>query len=578
MVHGRWEWLAIAACLVAAGCSDDETTGPNGTAGSGGGVAGSGGSAAGGSGGGGAAGGGGGGAGGGSSAERAGHFETTPFPIDEGTTSYSVDNDDGSQSFELGTKLYVDGASGADQGDCQSSATPCLSIAYAIEQAPAGNTTILVRGAHDGFDGIYAETGLNPKAGTDHGHRWSLVGYGQERPIIDAGGAAGDIIGSTGQPEAYVTVQRFELQNSQGRCVRLGNGNEKRDGHFALIDLWAHDCTNQPGNDGNIYYLNADDGWIHHVTTEHTYGHCLKIGDGADDPVVEWTVARECGYWAGFPHTSYYGNHAAGFDFPNDAGADSANVVLRHSVVHDVLFYGIQLRRAPGFLAYGNEIHSAARCWHHMSDPAAECDSHSLGPYQILLYAGATSGHFHSNLVRDPGASVASHLRVTACDSGAPAIAIYNNLFYGMGGAALAIAGNNAGATLQIMNNSVHGDSATALLESYQPTGLELVNNAMVQAGAGSCLSVAAADHHHNILHAPQGSAGIPLDPTELSADPQWLATPADEHDPDECAIGSGSPAADAGTDLSGLFTSSFNGVPRPQGAGWDIGAYEAPE
>lgn len=568
-----------AVCvLLLLGCSEDDTT----TVGGGGGVGGDGGAGAaagagavggheGGGGSGGSAGG-----GGGTEPEEPGHFETTPFPIDETTSSYTLVNDDGSVSFELGTKLYVDGGTGTDQGDCRSFAAPCATITYAIDQAPTGNATVIVRGEHDDFDGVYAETSLNPKVGDDPTHRWMLVGYGQERPIIDADGQPGDIIGSTGQPEAYVTVQRVKLQNSPGRCVRLGNLSEKRDGHFALIDVWAHGCTNQPGNDGNIYYLNADDGWLHHVTTEHTFGHCLKVGDGADRPLVEWTLARECGYWASFPHSSYYGNHAAGFDFPNDAGADSVDIVLRHSLAYDVLFYGIQLRRTPGFVVFDTEIHSAARCWHQMADPAADCDNHSLGRYQVLFYAGGTSGSFHGNIVRDPGASSASHLRVTACDTGSPVLSIYNNLLYGMDGPALAVAANNTGATIQVMNNSVYGDSMAALIRSDMPSGVELVNNVLLQAGAGSCVNAAAADHHHNLFHAPQGTIGLTLDATDLDADPAWLALPEDEHEPAECAIDSGSPALDAGADLSSLFDTSFNGPSRPQGAGWDIGAYEA--
>ena len=137
---------------------------------------------------------------------------------------------------------------------------------------------------------------------------------------------------------------------------------------------------------------------------------------------------------------------------------------------------------------------------------------------------------------------------------------------------------NNTDATIRIMNNSVHGDSAYALIESYMTAGVELVNNVIVQAGAGSCVAIGSAAHHHNLFHAPQGTVGISLDTTEIDADPEWLALPAGEHDPDECAINAASPATDAGADLSALFHSSFNGLTRPQGAGWDMGAYEAPE
>ena len=38
----------------------------------------------------------------------AGIYETTPYPIDETSTSYTITNDDGTKTYELGTKYYVD--------------------------------------------------------------------------------------------------------------------------------------------------------------------------------------------------------------------------------------------------------------------------------------------------------------------------------------------------------------------------------------------------------------------------------------------------------------------------------------
>ena len=39
----------------------------------------------------------------------AGHYELTPYAIKRDTTSYAIVNDEGTKTYELGTKCYVDG-------------------------------------------------------------------------------------------------------------------------------------------------------------------------------------------------------------------------------------------------------------------------------------------------------------------------------------------------------------------------------------------------------------------------------------------------------------------------------------
>ena len=58
-----------------------------------------------------------------------------------------------------------------------------------------------------------------------------------------------------------------------------------------------------------------------------------------------------------------------------------------------------------------------------------------------------------------------------------------------------------------------------------------------------------------------------------LSSDPQFVnSMPAV---PRDFRLQHGSPGIDSGVDASAVWGSDFNGVLRPQGAGWDMGVYE---
>jgi MYXO-CTERM domain-containing protein len=76
---------------------------------------------------------------------------------------------------------------------------------------------------------------------------------------------------------------------------------------------------------------------------------------------------------------------------------------------------------------------------------------------------------------------------------------------------------------------------------------------------------------HHNLFFANEGDEVYPGEGTgTLYVDPMFVdGSAGDFH------LRAGSPAIDTGADLSAEVTVDFDGIARPQGAGWDIGAFE---
>ena len=510
----------------------------------------------------------------------AGIFEQTPFPITETGTEYSIKNDESpaGKTFYLGTKYFVDGGYNGGQSD-GSWEKPWKSISAALAKSGSGNTTIIIRGAHDDFNGIYYGTySLASKAGIDDTHRFMLAGYGQERPILDGMSGTEGVLrrGSTIPRDAYISVQRLKVQNTQASCVRLGwdATGDKRDNYFSVIDIHFYECgnrANEMGTDGSAYYLNSDYGWIFHSTSEHTFGHGFKIGDGSSHNITEWSVAKDIGWWQGIPLA--FKQSPVAFDFPVDT--DSRNQhdnIVRYNIANSVLNYALQIRRVKGFSVHHNEFYDAI---HHDEIPPQRG---TIGKYIAIIFAGQADGNFYSNILRDPGNPMASLLFIQAENVNSPKINIYNNLFYGATGHSIVVGYNNS-TPVRILNNTIYSDNSSSALYNRAGTyGYQVYNNIIYQAGAGKIfetyLGTTSPEHSNNVLFAPQGSIGLDLNATETGADPR-ISIPSGAYSALFGEPDANSPAIDNGTGIGISFSNDFRGTERPQGAGWDIGAFE---
>ncbi|MEK6875669.1 MAG: choice-of-anchor Q domain-containing protein, partial [Nanoarchaeota archaeon] len=522
----------------------------------------------------------------------AGIFEQTPFPITETTTSYSIKNDedpDGSlKVYQLGTKYYVDGGytGGSNDG---SFTKPYKTISAALSTVSAGNKAIIVRGAHDGFSGIYNEVGLTLKSGINDTYRFMIVGYGQERPIINGVSTGLDTIsGGT-----YATVQRLKIQDNYRNGIRTGQSNS----YINVIDVWLYNndkwdsVNSKTWADGNLYFLGTDDSWIYHITSEHTDGHGIKVGDDADNNLVEWSIAREAGYWTDYHLTERTLGHPTACDFPADGGAIdndnngqpdyNDNIIVRYNICGTSLFYAVQLRRTPNFLFHHNEVYDGI----HFGDVSGARARGIQTDANVLIYADGTYGELYSNIIRDPGTNELGYnvygIGISGASSAINSLDIYNNLIYSQDSNEAGILIKTSNIVKNIFSNSIYANANTPLIySSNAPTNqLNFKNNIFHQAGTGKIIDFNGqsdwTSHTYNLYYAPSGSIGTTLGTGEQNANPQWQAVPSGAYSPNEGALTASSSAVNTGTSLSSYFISSFNGLTRPQGNAWDIGAYE---
>jgi hypothetical protein len=532
----------------------------------------------------------------------AGYFVETPFPLDEVTTSYAIRSDEYplGRVYELGGKLYVDGARPNDAGDGLSLATAKRTIAAAIAAASSpSNTTILIRGAHDGFDGRYPEVGLRLRSGLDDTHRFMLSGYRHERPVINGVSTTTDTVGAENGC-AYATIQRVMIRDTFRNGIRTGVNHS----FINVIDVWLYNNdrynpdTGRPGADGNLYFLGSTDCWIFHTTSEHTYGHGFKLGDGASNLVIEWSRAYETGYWDGFPLTSYFNASSTGIDLPNGSPDDSngdgyldlgQNNVIRYNIVDTALYLGVQVRRNLAFVMHHNEVLNSCR----FDD--VDMSVKGVNRYQVCIVERENYGEVYANVLRDPGAKDTANLAVSSCNGSLPhTLTIHNNLIYGgvrsvgalpYGGveATGVVVAGNVNVTVNVFNNTFYSTANTNLVLSPQskPVGGALIlrNNIFAKSGTGSTVSFNGmadwATHTHNLYFAPNGSIGIALGGTELNADPLWHVVPSGPYASPSAALQATSPARDIGADLGAQVRADFARVLRPQGPAWDIGALE---
>lgn len=510
-----------------------------------------------------------------------GCYATTPTPITEASSSYSITNDEGGKTFTLGTLFFVDGAAADDTGSGTEFVSPKKYLESVIDMLAAPtNATILVRGAHDAFDGVYVATNsysFTDLSGVDDTHRLMVVGYGQERPIFDADGEDFNIFycGFNAVTNAFITWQRMTCRNSQATGWRWGmDGStdaDKRAQYLAVIDCYGTNLTADPSVDnGSIYCLNADHALIRHCTFENAGGHGLKFGDGASYGVVEWNSVYNAGQWG---LRAAFTSRAVGIDFPSDAGDRTAtNVVVRYNYVTNCVGHGMQLRECLDFDVHHNEVTGWARGKQMAGDWSG------VTPYGAVIGFGTQiSGSFYGNIFHgaDSGNTNAPVFAIqgNSTTSSNFVLTVYNNLVYDVtvtGNNSL-ISSLNSKVQLRVYNNTlIQSNDATVVVIRAGTFTNDLVNNVIWQQGTGAIgdklfHSENVIGHRYNLYYYPSGTYA------DWGADSAGGITNNPDLGPTYYPLVA-SPARDAATIVSGFSVDANNVV---RGGSWDIGAYE---
>jgi hypothetical protein len=511
----------------------------------------------------------------------AGIFDQTPFPITETTTQYSIMNDEypNGKTYYLGTKYYVDASRPDDSGDGLSLATAKKTIGAAVTTAGNGNKIILVRaGTYDLTNAIITGSGVNDT------NRWILSGYGQERPVIRGAGYSDSIVRGIGK--SYVTIQRLKLQNSpSNEGIAFNSGN-----YISVVDIWMYNNTNivPISEDGNLHIHMSNNTFISHSTSEHTYDHCYKLGDNDNNATIEWSIAEECAYWPGI--TTVTTGTACGIDFPSDPPQEPQNAIIRYNIVHDVLFSAAQIRRQNNYSIHHNEFYNSPNF-----DAVSGERTHLTNQAEVIILQ-TSYGDFYDNIIRSgPDGEGVADSACTDClaiglglqSSSSHTSNLYNNLFYDLA-QPIFVYGYTGDGIIQhynIYDNSIYGNSNNTLVNI--PNGavtlgedtISFRNNVIYQAGSNANSKAADFDSDvlrtYNLYYAPSSSIGVVLSIGELNLNPQWFAIPTIIFNTNFMKLTASSSAINNGTNLGSTYNLDFDGISRPQGSAWDIGAYE---
>ena len=221
------------------------------------------------------------------------------------------------------------------------------------------------------------------------------------------------------------------------------------------------------------------------------------------------------GNWTNFP---------AGADFPPAFYASAANNLFEHNNIHGSASVGIDIWNSS-IAGYTNNV---------------------IARYNRVWGNGI------------PGGKVGVGIMIT---KGSGTI-VYNNLVYGNTGAGIAT--NYDVSNVTIYNNTI-----------YNTSGDQYVNGACIHIGAGTS---GTATVKNNICWANAGSNTVVnggasatiVASNNSSSNPSFTNSGAGDF-----TLQAGSPAINAGVSTAPTVTDDFIGTARPQGAAYDIGAYE---
>jgi len=266
---------------------------------------------------------------------------------------------------------------------------------------------------------------------------------------------------------------------------------------------------------------------------------------------------------------------------------DGTNHLIENNEIWDTIVYHTPTQsmltqdsngafyHGSGHIFRGNYIHNIT-----FTHPEAQGYHPHIDAFQT--FSGAQNVLFEKNLivmpeyVDEPGNSLAGWMLARATN-----ITIRNNIVVIHRGTET---GGGGCSHLKVMNNvfvgslNYTGGWPGGVMLERAPNSIvrnNIIFNQVNQAIYLTGTTFDGLDIGNNLVYNSDGSTPSAYTYTNWSSD-LWGVNPLFV-DPDngDYHLQAGSPAIDAGYDLTGMVTDDYEGNPRPQGAGYDIGAYE---
>ncbi|HKQ57079.1 MAG TPA: choice-of-anchor Q domain-containing protein [Candidatus Eisenbacteria bacterium] len=414
-----------------------------------------------------------------------------------------------------GTVRYVDRShpSATDSGP-GTQAAPWRTILYAARTARAGETVLIKRGTYPESESGRVEVSYSGTAGNPI----TFAAYpGDERQVIITG-ASFRITG-----RSHIVVRGLKVTGVLGLDARgfsvegpgtniTLSGNETYDTQSSGIGVWGVRWSQDPGNYQHLFNVVVENNLIR-LACNGGYDECITVANGVNNVIVRNNEITQTG------NTSLGGE---GIDFKEGVFGGQ----IQGNYVHDIEKVAIYLDAAGVGIGPG-------------------------GVESINI-----SGNLVANITNGAGIEVGTEGRGSLRD-----INVFNNVVRGAKNALLLYAhpsGTGTATGVSFINNTVYLNSAYGIRIDYpaaRASGLVARNNISHLNAYGN--------------YSVSGSPAVAADHNLLGIDPLFVNAVAGD-----LRLRAGSPAVDAGSP-TGAPAVDFAGISRPQGAIFDIGAYE---
>ena len=389
-------------------------------------------------------------------------------------------------------------------------------------------------------------------------------------------------VGYWGNPESSMDAldAEYDWYANSGRLYIYSTSDP--DSIYEWVEATQRDTGVTGGSDNTKPYIT-----INNLDIRYVAKHAIKTGL----LTPEWTISNNDLSFVSLPHNAYAdgiyvngsnstisGNtiHDAGdhgiYVLSNYASGTVENVVVENNTLYNCYHTGIDVMNLSGTLQnitvrnnkyYNNSNYDTT--WTNRAilvSTGAGQIANGVNIYNNLIYnicdagiqIGGTSGNerninIYNNTVYE---------RISTCSSGTWAYLIKNTMDAGT---------NNFKNNIGVSTLNTSGSNILNVEDSSKFSGFD--NNIYYRVG-GTGTYVATVNGSNYTTQSAYRTALNPKEASTLFTDP--LFTNAGSYD---FTLQSSSPAINIGADLSSLFTTDYAGTTRPQGAAFDVGAYE---